>query len=122
MRTLRRCKPPSARKSVRPRNILNPVVQLEMQLTYPNLRAGNFAHNITTFVVGYAIAFARSWQLSLVMLSVVPALAIAGTVFGTLAGKLSTKAADAYGVANSVVQQVLVRGSVAMSVRLLACR
>ena len=69
--------------------------------------AGNFVHNITTFVVGYAIAFARSWQLSLVMLSVVPALAVAGLVFGTLAGKLSTKAADAYGVANSSVQQVL---------------
>lgn len=71
------------------------------------VHAGNFAHNITTFVVGYAIAFARSWQLSLVMLSVVPALAIAGLVFGSLAGKLSTQAADAYGVANSIVQQVL---------------
>ena len=71
-----------------------------------HVHAGNFAHNITTFIVGYAIAFARSWQLSLVMLSVVPALAVAGAVFGTVAGRLGTKAADAYGVANSIVQQV----------------
>ncbi len=106
MRTLRRCKLPSARKSVRCGCFLiwlrSTLIKAQCMCT----RAGNFAHNITTFVVGYAIAFARSWQLSLVMLSVVPALAIAGTVFGTLAGKLSTKAADAYGIANSIVQQV----------------
>ncbi len=69
-------------------------------------KVGNFANNVATFVVGYAIAFVRSWQLSLVMLSVVPALALAGSVFGTIAGRLNTKGADAYGIANSVVQQV----------------
>ena len=40
------------------------------------------------------------------MLAVMPALAVAGLAFGTLAGRLTTQAGDAYGTANSIVQQV----------------
>lgn len=39
------------------------------------------------------------------MLSVMPALALAGLAFGTLAGRLTTHAGEAYGNANSIVQQ-----------------
>ena len=40
------------------------------------------------------------------MLASMPALAIAGLVFGSLAGRLNQKAGEAYGDANSIVQQV----------------
>lgn len=44
--------------------------------------------------------------MTLVMVAVMPALAVAGLAFGTLAGRLTTQAGDAYGKANSIVQQV----------------
>lgn len=40
------------------------------------------------------------------MLSVLPLLAASGMAFGALLGKLSSKSSDAYGRANSIVQQV----------------
>ncbi len=41
-----------------------------------------------------------------VMCAVLPALGAAGVAFGAFIGKLSTKSADAYGGANSLIQQV----------------
>ena len=41
-----------------------------------------------------------------VMCAVLPALGAAGVAFGAFLGRLSTKSADAYGGANSLIQQV----------------
>jgi hypothetical protein len=40
------------------------------------------------------------------MMSVLPLLAASGMAFGALLGKLSSKSSEAYGRANSIVQQV----------------
>lgn len=50
-------------------------------------------------------AFWKGWKLTLVMISVLPLLAACGLAFGTLMGRLSTKSSEAYGKANSIVQQ-----------------
>ena len=51
-------------------------------------------------------AFWKGWKLTLVMMSVLPLLALSGMAFGALLGKLSSKSSEAYGRANSIVQQV----------------
>ncbi len=52
-----------------------------------------------------AAAFWKCWKLTLVMISVLPLLAGCGLAFGSLMGKLSSQSSDAYGRANSIVQQ-----------------
>lgn len=57
-----------------------------------------------TLVLGWQQVQSGWWVQ--VMCAVLPALGAAGVALGAMLGKLSTKAADAYGDANSLVQQV----------------
>jgi ATP-binding cassette, subfamily B (MDR/TAP), member 1 len=58
------------------------------------------------FASACCAAFWKGWKLTLVMMSVLPLLAGAGMAFGALLGKLASKSSEAYGRANSIVQQV----------------
>lgn len=70
-------------------------------------KVGQYFHHNATFVGGIAIGFWKGWKLTLVMMSVLPLLAVSGFLFGSLMGKLTTKSSEAYGIANSIVQQAL---------------
>lgn len=70
-------------------------------------KVGMVVHHLATFVGGLTVGFIRGWRLALVMVAVLPLIGVIGAAFGAVVGALSTKAADAYGHANSLVQQAL---------------
>jgi ATP-binding cassette subfamily B (MDR/TAP) protein 1 len=59
-------------------------------------KMGAFLQHITTFVVGYIIAFWRGWDMTLVMVGCLPFLAAAGAVMARVATSLGNKQAEAY--------------------------
>lgn len=65
--------------------------------------------DLSAFFTRGPAAFWKGWKLTLVMISVLPLLALCGLAFGTLMGRLSTKSSEAYGRANSIVQQACSR-------------
>lgn len=74
-----------------------------------------FFRQITIFVIGVAIIFWESAQLTLVMLSVFPVLIIIAMIFGRFIKKLSTKTQDSLADANVIVEEALQAVSVVKS-------
>jgi hypothetical protein len=56
------------------------------------------------FISGFALAFYRSWHLTLVLLSVIPLIAIAAVVSNTIAGKFQTKVLQKYSQAGTLAE------------------
>ncbi len=52
-------------------------------------------------------AFTQGWQLTLVIISLMPVLAIAGVLITFITGKLQARMTSAYGDANSISTQAL---------------
>jgi ABC-type multidrug transport system fused ATPase/permease subunit len=74
-------------------------------------KAGLFLQHITTFVVGYIVAFWRGWDMTLVMVGCLPFLAAAGAVMARVATSLGNKQAEAYTeVGHGVCECVCVGG------------
>ncbi|XP_070561508.1 ATP-dependent translocase ABCB1-like isoform X2 [Ptychodera flava] len=61
----------------------------------------------SAFLCGFAIAFSKSWKLSLVMMSMTPLLAIAAAVMGKVIASFATREQEAYAQAGSVAEEVL---------------
>jgi ATP-binding cassette subfamily B (MDR/TAP) protein 1 len=59
-------------------------------------KMGAFLQHITTFVVGYIVAFWRGWDMTLVMVGCLPFLAAAGSVLARVATTMGNKQAEAY--------------------------
>ncbi|KAK9268100.1 hypothetical protein L1049_010539 [Liquidambar formosana] len=70
-------------------------------------KVGKFIQLLSTFFGGFAIAFARGWLLSLVLLSCIPATVIAGGVMAMILAKMSTRGQVAYAEAANVVEQTV---------------
>ncbi|KAK9861269.1 hypothetical protein WJX84_002505 [Apatococcus fuscideae] len=70
-------------------------------------KVGVTIHFMATFIAGYAIAFARGWDLTLVLLAVMPLLAGAAFGIATFMGKKEANASAAYALANGIVQEAL---------------
>ncbi|KAJ6791659.1 putative ABC transporter B family member 21 [Iris pallida] len=70
-------------------------------------KVGKFIQLMATFVVGFIVAFARGWLLTLVMLSVIPPLVIAGAAMATIIAKLASRGQTAYAEAAVVVEQTI---------------
>ena len=60
----------------------------------------------TTFIVGFIVAFYYGWQLSLVLLAIVPVLAIAGFLIMKVVGDMSSSTNDSYAQAGAIVEEV----------------
>lgn len=70
-------------------------------------KVGSFLHNVGTFVIGMAIAFWRGWDLTLIILAMVPILACVGAAIAIMGSKLTKSANIAYAKANTISQQAL---------------
>ena len=66
------------------------------------VQLGNTIHNAATFCTGVGIAFWRGWDMTLVMLSVMPLLGAAGAGLAVSQAKLAARGAAAYAVAGTV--------------------
>ena len=86
---------------------LTPILTLTS--TYPNpssLKVGDFLQHTATFAVGYAIAFWRGWDMTLVMVGTLPFLAGVGAILAKLSTYTAAKSSAAYVEASSLAQQV----------------
>ncbi|OVA02906.1 ABC transporter [Macleaya cordata] len=70
-------------------------------------KVGNFMHYISRFIAGFAIGFARVWQISLVTLSIVPLIAIAGGVYAYVATGLIARVRKSYVKAGEIAEEVI---------------
>lgn len=61
----------------------------------------------STAVAGFAIAFAGSWKLTLVVLSTAPALALVGGFFGKFAAEATVRGQKSYAAAGAVAEEAL---------------
>ncbi|KAJ0431507.1 putative ABC-type xenobiotic transporter [Helianthus annuus] len=70
-------------------------------------KVGNFMHYISRFLSGFIIGFVRVWQISLVTLSIVPAIAIAGGVYAYIATGLIARVRKSYVKAGEIAEEVI---------------
>lgn len=70
-------------------------------------RVGHAINNLTQFTLSFALAFARGWKLSLMMLAVFPLLAVAGAIMAKTATYGTQRNAAAYAAANSTATQAV---------------
>ncbi|RVW47424.1 ABC transporter B family member 9 [Vitis vinifera] len=70
-------------------------------------KVGKFIKLMSTFVGGFAIAFARGWLLSLVLLSSIPLLVLNGGAMAIYMAKMSSRGQLAYAEAGNVVEQTV---------------
>jgi ATP-binding cassette subfamily B (MDR/TAP) protein 1 len=60
------------------------------------LQVGVFLQHMTTFIVGFIVAFTRGWDMTLVLVGCLPFLAAIGAVLAQLQTKLASKQTAAY--------------------------
>ncbi|GAB2297556.1 ABC transporter B member 11 [Dionaea muscipula] len=70
-------------------------------------KVGKFIQLMSTFIGGFAIAFAKGWLLTLVLLISIPLLAASGAAMSFTIAKMSTKGQSAYAKAAIVVEQTI---------------
>ena len=70
-------------------------------------KASNVVHHTSTLVIGLAIGFVYSWQLSLVLLACIPLLAGAGAIMSSSLDAASKTNAEAFGMAGSIVTETV---------------
>ena len=70
-------------------------------------KVSNFAMNICTFIIALVIAFTYSWDMTLVIMSVLPVMAVTGFLISNLISWSETKGADAYRKSGGVANETL---------------
>ncbi|CAI7780581.1 unnamed protein product [Closterium sp. NIES-53] len=68
-------------------------------------KVGIFLRFMAQFVGGFVVAFIAGWQLTLVMLAVLPLLAAAGAIMTVIVSKSSNKGQEAYAAAGTIVEE-----------------
>ncbi|XP_071841103.1 ATP-dependent translocase ABCB1-like isoform X2 [Apostichopus japonicus] len=62
---------------------------------------------ISQFFAGFAIGFVKSWELTLVIMSMTPLLAICGAFMSKMIASFATKEQESYAKAGSIAEEVL---------------
>ncbi|KAK7382620.1 hypothetical protein VNO80_01564 [Phaseolus coccineus] len=70
-------------------------------------KVGKFVQLIATFIGGFAIAFAKGWLLTLVMLCILPLLVLSGAAMAIIQGRMASRGQAAYAKAAHLVQQTI---------------
>jgi len=78
-------------------------------------QVGKFVQLIATFIGGFAIAFAKGWLLTVVMLCILPLLVLSGAAMAIIQGRMASRGQAAYAKAAHLVQQTIV------SIRTVRC-
>ena len=60
---------------------------------------------VAMFLGGFGIGFFYSWELTLVILAVTPALVIVGAVFGKIMGGMTSEEQAAYAAAGGIAEE-----------------
>ncbi|CAN8248117.1 unnamed protein product [Cochlearia groenlandica] len=68
-------------------------------------KVGKFIQLVSTFLGGYALAFAKGWLLTIVMLSSIPLIALAGAARSIIFSKAASQEQASYAKASIVVEQ-----------------
>ncbi|CAI5504593.1 unnamed protein product [Closterium sp. Naga37s-1] len=76
-------------------------------LMVPTIQVGNFLHFMATFVAAFIIGFTTLWQLTLVILAIVPLMAGCGAVYAIAITGLTSKGQHAYAQAGAVAEQAV---------------
>ncbi|XP_046851815.1 ATP-dependent translocase ABCB1-like [Xenia sp. Carnegie-2017] len=66
-----------------------------------------FIQCLTTFIGAYIIGFIYGWQLTLVLLSMLPLMAFGGGIMGLLSAGFTAQEVNAYAKAGSIAEEVL---------------
>ncbi|KAJ4976405.1 hypothetical protein NE237_001511 [Protea cynaroides] len=70
-------------------------------------KVGKFIQLMSTFLGGFAMAFARGWRLALVLLSCIPPIVVAGGVMAMFISKMASRGQIAYADAGNTVEQTV---------------
>ncbi|XWS12436.1 hypothetical protein CRYUN_Cryun37aG0088600 [Craigia yunnanensis] len=70
-------------------------------------KVGKFIQLVSAFIGGFIIAFARGWQLALVLSVCIPLVVIAGGTMAMIMAKMSSRGQLAYAEAGNVVEQTV---------------
>ncbi|GAV90475.1 ABC_tran domain-containing protein/ABC_membrane domain-containing protein [Cephalotus follicularis] len=70
-------------------------------------KVGMFIQLLSTFLGGFAIAFARGWLLALVLLSSIPFVVCAGAIMSKIIANMSIRGQAAYAEAGNVVEETV---------------
>ncbi|KAJ7526699.1 hypothetical protein O6H91_16G018900 [Diphasiastrum complanatum] len=70
-------------------------------------KAGNYIHYMARFFAGFAVGFSSVWQLTLVTLAVVPAIALAGGLYAVVMVGLTSRSQKAYTKAGEIAEEAI---------------
>ncbi|CAI5484462.1 unnamed protein product [Closterium sp. Yama58-4] len=70
-------------------------------------KVGNFLHFMATFIAAFIIGFTTLWQLTLVVLAIVPLMAGCGAVYAVAITGVTSKGQQAYAKAGAVAEQAV---------------
>jgi ATP-binding cassette subfamily B (MDR/TAP) protein 1 len=70
-------------------------------------KLGIFIQHSTTFVVGFAVAFWRGWDMTLVLLACLPLLGAVGVALSKLSARIESSSAEAYAQAEDIALQAM---------------
>jgi ABC-type multidrug transport system fused ATPase/permease subunit len=70
-------------------------------------KAGLFLQYFTTFLVGYVVGFVQGWQLTLVIISVLPILLVLAAAFTMITARLVKFEQKNYAAAGAIAEEVL---------------
>mmetsp|Transcript_13835 Transcript_13835/g.23609 ORF Transcript_13835/g.23609 Transcript_13835/m.23609 type:complete len:1415 (+) Transcript_13835:1379-5623(+) len=70
-------------------------------------KVGSFIQFLSMFITGFAIGFAYGWKLTLVILSITPAIALSGAIMGKLTASATTQGQEAYARAGGIAGEAL---------------
>ncbi|RDY12393.1 ABC transporter B family member 4, partial [Mucuna pruriens] len=70
-------------------------------------KVGKFVQLIATFLGGFAIAFAKGWLLTVVILSILPLLILSGATMAIIQGRMASRGQAAYAKAARLVGQTI---------------
>lgn len=68
---------------------------------------GKFLQFASTFLGGFAVAFSKSWKLTLVMVATIPLLILSGGLMAKVMSRTSSQGQEAYAEAGTTVEQVV---------------
>ncbi|KAJ3269017.1 GTPase-activating protein [Terramyces sp. JEL0728] len=61
--------------------------------------------SVATFIAGFAIAFYRSWKMTLMLLSVIPFIVVSAAIMNVAAGRFQTRISALYGSAGNIAEE-----------------
>ncbi|KCV69523.1 hypothetical protein H696_03944 [Fonticula alba] len=69
-------------------------------------KLASIVQNVVMFIAGFAVAFAYSWKMTLVIMSLTPLIMVCGGIMGKVIQSFALEGQKAYSIAGSVAEEV----------------